>query len=76
MNERGDFVAQLLDGKKLAASMQAEMQSEVAKIKEKDGIVPGLVVICAIKKWQQEKWGFVRKWIVVRIRLQKRTYWH
>ncbi len=45
MNERGDFVAQLLDGKKLAASMQAEMQSEVAKIKEKDGIVPGLVVI-------------------------------
>ena len=45
MNERGDFVAQLLDGKKLAGSMQAEMQSEVAKIKEKDGIVPGLVVI-------------------------------
>lgn len=45
MNERGDFVAQLLDGKKLAASMQAEMQSEIAKIKEKDGIVPGLVVI-------------------------------
>ncbi|EOT41184.1 bifunctional methylenetetrahydrofolate dehydrogenase/methenyltetrahydrofolate cyclohydrolase [Enterococcus dispar] len=38
-------MAQLLDGKKLAASMQAEMQSEVAKIKEKDGIVPGLVVI-------------------------------
>lgn len=45
MNERGDFVAQLLDGKKLAATMQAEMKIEVAEIKDRDAKVPGLVVI-------------------------------
>ncbi|OJG16654.1 tetrahydrofolate dehydrogenase/cyclohydrolase, NAD(P)-binding protein [Enterococcus canintestini] len=39
------FMAQILDGKKLAATMQAKMQTEVAAIKEKDGTVPGLVVI-------------------------------
>lgn len=38
-------MAQILDGKKLAATMQAKMQTEVAAIKEKDGTVPGLVVI-------------------------------
>lgn len=45
MNERGDCVAQLLDGKKLATTMQAKMKDEVQKIKENDGTVPGLVVI-------------------------------
>lgn len=45
MNERGDCVAQLLDGKKLATTMQAKMKVEVQKIKENDGTVPGLVVI-------------------------------
>lgn len=38
-------MAQILDGKKLATTMQAKMQTEVAAIKEKDGTVPGLVVI-------------------------------
>ncbi len=38
-------MAQILDGKKLAATIQAKMQTEVAAIKEKDGTVPGLVVI-------------------------------
>lgn len=38
-------MAQILDGKKLAATMQAKMQTEVAAIKEKDDTVPGLVVI-------------------------------
>nr|WP_242595851.1 bifunctional methylenetetrahydrofolate dehydrogenase/methenyltetrahydrofolate cyclohydrolase [Enterococcus sp. MJM12] len=45
MNERGDCVAQLLDGKKLATTMQAKMKVEVQKIKENDGTAPGLVVI-------------------------------
>lgn len=45
MNERGDCVAQLLDGKKLATTMQAKMKVEVQKIKKNDGTVPGLVVI-------------------------------
>ncbi|WP_303754444.1 bifunctional methylenetetrahydrofolate dehydrogenase/methenyltetrahydrofolate cyclohydrolase [Enterococcus sp. S86.2] len=38
-------MAQLLDGKKLATTMQAKMKVEVQKIKENDGTVPGLVVI-------------------------------
>ncbi|WHA08483.1 bifunctional methylenetetrahydrofolate dehydrogenase/methenyltetrahydrofolate cyclohydrolase [Enterococcus montenegrensis] len=38
-------MAQLLDGKKLATTMQAKMKDEVQKIKENDGTVPGLVVI-------------------------------
>ncbi|MBO0449803.1 bifunctional methylenetetrahydrofolate dehydrogenase/methenyltetrahydrofolate cyclohydrolase [Enterococcus sp. MJM12] len=38
-------MAQLLDGKKLATTMQAKMKVEVQKIKENDGTAPGLVVI-------------------------------
>jgi methylenetetrahydrofolate dehydrogenase (NADP+)/methenyltetrahydrofolate cyclohydrolase len=38
------MTAQIIDGKKIAAEMQAELKNEVAKLKEQ-GIVPGLGVI-------------------------------
>ena len=38
------MTAKIIDGKKVAAEMQAELKAEVAKLK-KDGIVPGLGVI-------------------------------
>jgi len=38
------MTAQIIDGKQVAADMRAELQQEVAKLKEK-GIVPGLGVI-------------------------------
>ena len=38
------MTAQIIDGKRLAADMRAELKEEVAKLKQK-GIVPGLAVI-------------------------------
>ena len=38
------MTAQIIDGKQVAADMRAELQKEVAKLKEQ-GIVPGLGVI-------------------------------
>ena len=36
---------QVIDGKALAAKMQGKLAEKTAKLKEKTGLVPGLVVI-------------------------------
>lgn len=37
--------AEIIDGKQVAADMRAEMKQEVAELKEKQGVVPGLAVV-------------------------------
>lgn len=38
-------MAIIMDGKALAVNMQEQLQEKVARLKEKEWIVPGLVVI-------------------------------
>lgn len=40
-----DTMAIIMDGKALAVNMQEQLQEKVARLKEKEWIVPGLVVI-------------------------------
>ena len=38
-------MAQIIDGKALAAKLQGQLAEKTAKLKEETGLVPGLVVI-------------------------------
>ena len=41
-------MAIIMDGKALAVNMQEQLQEKVARLKEKEWTVPGLVVICGV----------------------------